>query len=255
MAVAPRVGLFVTCLVDLYRPNVGFAAIRLLEQCGCEVIVPENQTCCGQPAYNSGDNESALTLAKQTITAFEDVDYIVAPSGSCASMIREHYPSLFANQPNWAPRAGKMAERTYELVSFLVDIMGQQQVKAEFAQRVTYHDSCSGLRELKVHDQPRALLASVTNLSLVEMDDTEVCCGFGGTFSVKFPDISERMVTDKCALAKQTKADVLLGGDLGCLMNISGRFSRLDMPIRVYHVAEILANMTKDVPAIGEAET
>ena len=253
MAASHHVGLFVTCLVDLYRPNVGFAAIKLLESAGCKVSVPEAQTCCGQPAYNSGDDASSREIAKQTIAAFEGLDYVVAPSGSCAGMIREHYPSLLADDPLWSARATDLAGRCYELTSFLVDVLGQEVVRASFAHTVTYHDSCSGLRELGIRQQPRSLLATVSKLELREMDDTDVCCGFGGTFCVKFPDISERMVTDKAALVRQSGAATLLGGDLGCLLNISGRLSRLKIPVRVYHVAEVLADMS-DVPAIGEAE-
>jgi len=253
MAASPHVGLFVTCLVDLYRPNVGFAAIKLLEQAGCQVSVPATQTCCGQPAYNSGDDASSRDLAKQVITAFDGYDYVVVPSGSCTGMLCEHYPALLAEEPEWSQRAADFAARCHELVSFLVDVLHQPTVAASFAHSVTYHDSCSGMRELGVRQQPRALLASVENLTLCEMDDTEVCCGFGGTFCVKYPDISERMVTDKIALARQTGADTVLGGDLGCLLNISGRLGRLNIPMQVYHVAEVLADMT-DVPGIGDAE-
>lgn len=251
---APTVGLFVTCLVDLYRPNVGFAAISLLEAAGCSVDVPTLQTCCGQPAFNSGDDASTRALARQQIEAFEGFDYVVAPSGSCAGMIREQYPRLLADDPAWAERAAGFAGRCHELVSFLVDVLGVTDVDTAFDHRVTYHDACAGLRELGVREQPRRLLGSVRRLHLDEMDDTDVCCGFGGTFCIKFPDISERMATDKVALAKQSGADTLLGGDLGCLLNISGRLQRLDVPLRVYHVAEVLAGMA-DVPAIGEAES
>ncbi len=253
-----KVGLFVTCLVDLQRPNVGFAALKLLEAAGCEVVVPAEQTCCGQPAYNSGDNESTRDIARIVINAFDSVDYVVAPSGSCAGMIREHYPELFANDHALCGRAEALASRTYELTSFLVDVLGvgPESLIApgeSFKARVTYHDSCSGLRELGIKAQPRALLSAVDGVELHEMQDTEVCCGFGGTFCVKFPDISERMVSDKAALAKSTGADTLLGGDLGCLLNIAGRLSRLDEPMQVYHVAEVLAGMT-DVPPIGASD-
>ncbi len=249
------VGLFVTCLVDLQRPNVGFASIRLLEAAGCKVVVPESQTCCGQPAYNSGDNASAQRIARNVIEAFEGLDHVVAPSGSCAGMIREHFPELFEGDAEWQPRAQALAERTHELTSFLIDVLGADPAQlipdtARFDGIVTYHDSCSGLRELGIKEQPRALLASVTGLDLKEMDDTEVCCGFGGTFCVKYPDISERMVSDKAALVKATGAGAVLGGDMGCLLNIAGRLSRLDQDVRVYHVAEVLAGMT-DVAPIG----
>lgn len=249
----PVVGLFVTCLIDLHRPNVGFAAIHLLEQAGCTVSVPESQVCCGQPAYNSGDDDTARRIARQVITAFEGYDHVVVPSGSCAGMIIEHYQKLFSDEPEWATRASNLAGRCHELVSFLVDVMGVEHLDATFDHSVTYHDSCSGLRELGIKEQPRRLMSSVDGLSLTEMEDTDVCCGFGGTFCVKFPDISERMVSDKVALASQTGASVLLGGDMGCLLNISGRLSRLGSDMKVYHVAEVLAGMT-DVPAIGKGE-
>ncbi len=252
MIETPHVGLFVTCLVDLYRPNVGFAAIKLLEQSGAKVSVPESQTCCGQPAYNSGDQRNTREIAMRTIEAFELFDYIVAPSGSCAGMLRDHYVSLFDDQP-WKKRAEQFSKRCYELTSFLTEVMNYQSVHAKFAHTVTYHDSCSGLRELNIKDQPRKLMSQVEGLHVSEMQDTEVCCGFGGTFCVKFPDISERMVTDKAALIKQSGADVVLGGDMGCLLNISGRLNRLQQTTKVYHVAEILAGMG-DVPAIGEKD-
>lgn len=257
-SVQPTVGLFVTCLVDLQRPNVGFASLKLLESAGCRVTVPEAQTCCGQPAYNSGDQASTRRIAQIVIEAFEGVDHVVAPSGSCAGMIREHYPELFADDPEWAPRAQALAARTHELTSFLVDVLQVDPTAlcsdgGDYVSKATYHDSCSGLRELGIKAQPRALLQAVQGVELHEMEDTDVCCGFGGTFCVKFPDISERMVSDKAALAKATGADTILGGDMGCLLNIAGRLSRLDENIRVYHVAEVLAGMT-DVPPIGAGD-
>lgn len=250
-ATNPRVGLFVTCLVDLHRPSVGFASIKLLEQSGCTVAVPESQTCCGQPAFNSGDDDTSRQIAMNTMTAFEGFDYIVLPSGSCAGMMIEHYPELFKDDPLWLAKANAFAERCHELLSFLVDVRGMRDFGMRFDQRVTYHDSCSGLRELGIKQQPRQLMQEVNGLELTEMKDTDVCCGFGGTFCVKYPDISERMVSDKVALAKQTGADYLLGGDMGCLLNISGRLSRLDQPMHVYHFAEVLAGMA-DGPAIAE---
>ncbi len=249
-----RVGLFVTCLVDLHRPSVGFAAIKLLEQAGCSVEVPPSQTCCGQPAFNSGDDDTSREIAKTAISAFDGFDYIVVPSGSCAGMMIEHYPELFKNDPEWKAKATAFAERCHELLSFLVDIRGMTDFGAHFENNVTYHDSCSGLRELNIKAQPRQLMEQVQGLTLSEMEDTDVCCGFGGTFCVKYPDISERMVGDKAALAKQSGASMLLGGDMGCLLNISGKLSRLDENIRVYHVAEVLANMA-DGPAIAEGKS
>ena len=248
---APCVALFVTCLVDLHRPSVGFAAIQLLEQAGCQVVVPERQSCCGQPAFNSGDDDTARQIAMATIDAFAGFDHVVLPSGSCAGMLIEHYPELFKSEPRWLEKAQDLATRCHELLSFLVDVRGMTDFGARFKQTVTYHDSCSGLRELGIKQQPRQLMSKVEGLTLQEMEDTDVCCGFGGTFCVKYPDISERMVSDKVALARQTGASALLGGDLGCLLNISGRLSRLEQPMRVYHVAEVLANMT-DGPAIAQ---
>jgi len=237
----PRVGLFVTCLVDLFRPSVGFAAVRLLEEAGCDVEVPVLQTCCGQPAYNSGDRADAAALASQTIDAFEGYDYVVVPSGSCAGMLKLHYPKLLAGDAAWQGRARAFAERVYELVTFLVDVRGVESVRAAFHGRVTYHDSCSGLRELGVKAQPRNLLASVAGLELVEMEEAEICCGFGGTFAIKFPDISNAIVERKTSHAAATQPQLLLAGDLGCLMNIAGKLKREGRAIAVRHVAEVLA--------------
>jgi L-lactate dehydrogenase complex protein LldE len=248
----PRVALFVTCLVDLYRPSVGFAAIRLLEQAGCLVEVPPVQTCCGQPAFNSGDRATARDLARNLIDAFAGFDHVVAPSGSCAGMVSHHFPSLFEDDPQYRAKAEDLASRTHELVSFLHDVMGMTKVEARFEGGVTYHDSCSGLRELGVKAQPRALLGTVEGLTLTEMADPEICCGFGGTFCVKYPDISTRMVTDKCQDIAATGAGTLLAGDMGCLLNMAGRLRREASPVQVRHVAEVLAGMTGDVAPIGE---
>ncbi|MBB5689955.1 (Fe-S)-binding protein [Roseomonas alkaliterrae] len=248
----PRVALFVTCLVDLYRPTVGFAAIRLLERAGCLVEVPPVQTCCGQPAYNSGDRASARDIARAVVDAFQGYDYVVAPSGSCAGMIAHHYPSLFQDDPQYRARAEALAGRTHELVSFLRDVMGMERVAARYADSVTYHDSCSGLREMGVKAQPRALLATVEGLRLTEMAEPEICCGFGGTFCVKYPEISTRMVADKCRDIQASGAGTLLAGDMGCLLNMAGRLKREGSPVKVRHVAEVLAGMTGEVPPIGE---
>lgn len=243
----PRVALFVTCLVDLMRPSVGFAAVKLLEEAGCTVEVPV-QTCCGQPAYNSGDRATARGLAERAIAAFEPYDYVVAPSGSCAGMIRKHFPALFDDDPNWLPRAHALASRTHELTSFLVDVLGVTGVAARFDGEVTYHDSCSGLRELKVGSQPRLLLSSVEGLRLVEMEESDVCCGFGGTFAVKYGDISGAIVGAKAGHVAASGARTLLAGDLGCLMNMAGRLAREGSPVEVRHVAEVLAGMAEDAP-------
>ena len=248
----PRVALFVTCLVDLFRPSVGFAAVRLLERAGCAVEVPAAQTCCGQPAFNTGDRATSEAMAKGLVRAFAGYDHVVAPSGSCAGMLRKHLPELFDAEPEWRARAEELAGRCHELVSFLVDVMGVRAVEgARLAARATYHDSCSGLREMKVKRQPRQLLASVEGLELVEMAEAETCCGFGGTFCVKYPEISTRMVSDKARNAQATGADLLLAGDLGCLMNMAGRLKRTGSRLEARHVAEVLAGATDAVPAIG----
>ncbi len=249
-----RVGLFVTCLVDLFRPTVGFAAVKLLEDAGCTVEVPSAQTCCGQPAYNSGAKADAKDIARQVIAAFEGYDYVVAPSGSCAGMIREHYPELFADEPSMFQRVQHLAKRTYELVSFLTDVMGVERVAGQYQGKATYHDACSGLRELGVKEQPRRLLRGVEGLTLAELPGAEICCGFGGTFCIKYPEISDRMVTDKVADIAATGADTLLAGDMGCLLNMAGKLARLNKPVRVRHVAEVLAGMTGEVPPIGAPE-
>jgi L-lactate dehydrogenase complex protein LldE len=246
-----RVALFVTCLVDFYRPSIGFAAIRLLEKHGCTVAVPPLQVCCGQPAYNAGDRADAKKIAAQVIAAFDGYEHVVVPSGSCGGMISQHYPDLFADEPAMAQRAQHLAKRTHELVSFLTDILHVERVDAEWPGTATYHDGCSGLRELGIKEQPRNLLRSVRGLELVEMRDTEVCCGFGGTFCVKYPAISDHMVGDKVQAAAATGAELLLAGDLGCLLNIAGKMKRQGLPIEVRHVAEVLAGMTAE-PAIGE---
>ena len=249
---APRVGLLVTCLVDLMRPSVGFAAVKLLEDAGCIVDVP-SQTCCGQPAYNSGDRAMARTLARQVMRAFAPYDYVVVPSGSCGGTVIKHYPEMFADDPGLAREARALADKTHELVSFLTGVMGVSRVDATFDGAVTYHDSCSGLRELGIREQPRKLLESVRGLDLVEMVDADVCCGFGGTFAVKYGEISNAIVDRKADRVVESGARTLVAGDLGCLLNMAGKLSRRGSPTEVRHVAEILAGMT-DVPAIGRPE-
>jgi L-lactate dehydrogenase complex protein LldE len=250
-----RVALLVTCLVDLFRPSVGFAAVKLLQQAGCTVEVPRAQTCCGQPAYNSGDRTDAERVARQVIETFAGYDYVVAPSGSCAGMVKLHYPEMFAGQPEMRARAEELAARTHELVSFLVDVRGMMQVTARWPRSVAYHDGCSGLRELGVKEQPRRLLASVAGLSLRELPGAEMCCGFGGTFCVKYPEISDKMVGDKAAEIAATGADAVLAGDLGCLLNIAGKLSRLGAAVEARHIAEVLAGAADQTPAIGAPKT
>lgn len=237
-----RVALYVTCLVDLMRPSVGFATLRLLEAAGAEVFVPEGQTCCGQPAWNAGNRGLAVDLAKKAIGELEGYDYVVIPSGSCADQIRNVYPQLLADDGHWAPRAKALAERARELTEFLSEVAPQVRLPGEFAGSVTYHDSCKGLRGLGIKQQPRDLLLQVRGLSLQEMPDCEECCGFGGAFSVKYGEVSTQIVDRKCASIAAVGADAVVGGDLGCLMNIEGRLRRRgDEKTRVLHIAEVLA--------------
>jgi L-lactate dehydrogenase complex protein LldE len=241
-----RVGFFVTCLVDLMRPSIGFAAIRLLQAGGAEVYVPPTQTCCGQPAYNSGDRVDARRLAVKVLAEFEGCDYVVAPSGSCSGMIRTHYADLFADDAAMSVRVTALIAKTHELTDFLVNVLKLDRVPGRFDGTVTYHDSCSGLREMGVKAQPRALLAKVPGLKLEEMPTCETCCGFGGTFSIKFGEISARLADNKCGDIVATGADAVVLGDLGCMLNIEGRLRRRgDATTKVLHIAEVLAGTTK----------
>lgn len=236
----PLVALFVTCLVDLMRPSVGFAAARLIEAAGFEVVVPEGQTCCGQPNYNGGDRKNAQAVARRTMTLLEPFEQVVVPSGSCAAMIKVHYPRLFEDDDEMRARAEGLAAKTDELTVFL-DRVGANPLAERGGMRLTYHDSCSGLRELSIHDQPRRLLERADGVEVVEMREPEVCCGFGGLFCVKYPDVSGRMASNKTADIEATNADAVAMGDVGCLLNVEGRLSREGRPIRAYHIAEVLA--------------
>ncbi len=242
-----RVGLFVTCLVDMMRPRIGFSALKLLEAAGCEVTVPATQTCCGQPGYNSGDRASALGLAKKVLAEFEACDYVVAPSGSCAGMIRTHYADLAKDDEALAARMARLSAKTYELSDFLTNIAKLESVPGNFQGSITYHDSCAGLRELGVKAQPRALLAKMPGVSLTEMPGAEECCGFGGAFSVKFGEISAAIAERKCEGIRAANADAVVLGDLGCMLNIEGKLRRMgDEKTRVLHLAEVLAGDTED---------
>ncbi len=241
-----RVGLFVTCLVDLMRPSIGFAAIKLLEAAGCEVHVPATQTCCGQPGYNAGDRAAARALAAKVLDEFDGCDYVVAPSGSCAGMIRTHYPGLFRDEAHLAVRVERLCARTYELTDFLASVAGLEAVPGTYTGTVTYHDSCSGLRELGVKRQPRALLARMSGVELREMPDCEQCCGFGGTFAVKFGAVSAAIADRKCEAIEASGARAVVLGDLGCMLNIEGRLRRRgNEAIAVLHVAEVLAGSVR----------
>jgi L-lactate dehydrogenase complex protein LldE len=252
-ASGPTVGLFVTCLVDAMRPGIGFATLRLLEEAGCRVEVPEQQTCCGQPAFNSGDDADAAALARQAIAAFEPFDYVVLPSGSCAGAIRHGYPELLAQDPAWAARAERLAAKTHEILSFLVDVLGFVPEGRRLDATATYHDSCAGLRELGISAQPRRLLAAVEGLELRPLEGSEVCCGFGGTFCVKYPAISNAIVEEKAAAIERTGAGLLLAGDLGCLMNMAGKLHRRGSAVRCFHTVEVLAGLGTG-PAIGDRQ-
>lgn len=249
----PSVGLFVTCLVDSFRPSVAMATVELLEAAGCRVSVPERQTCCGQPGFNSGEQETARAMARMLVQSFADVDYIVVPSGSCTGMIKLHYPGLFEADTDERKACEALADRCYELTTFLQDVLRVKLAESDLTASVTYHDSCAGLRELDIKSQPRELLAQLGAVQLQEMQDSEVCCGFGGTFCIKYPDISGKMVDDKARAIEQSGAEYVLGGDLGCLLNIAGRLKRLDRSEKVYHVAEVLAGRTNVAP-IGCAD-
>jgi L-lactate dehydrogenase complex protein LldE len=239
-----KVGLFVTCLVDLVRPNIGFAALKLLEDAGCEVIVPANQTCCGQPGYNSGARDIAKTLARKVLEEFKDCDYVVAPSGSCSGQMKVHVvEDLFKGETEEA-QFRALSGKWYELSDFLVTVLKIESIAATSDATVTYHDSCAGLRELGIKSQPRALLKQA-GCTVSEMQDAEKCCGFGGTFSIKLGEISTRMAENKCVNIGVAGASAVVGGDLGCLLNIEGRLRRNgDMKTKVYHFAEVVAGMT-----------
>lgn len=246
-APVPRVGLFVTCLVDLFRPSVGFAAVRLLEDAGCSVEVPRAQTCCGQPAYTSGEGPDARA-AEAVIEMFEGFDYVVAPSGACAGMLKRHYPGLFAGDAAREARAKGFSAKVFELTSFLVDVLKVKTVAARLDAAVTYHDCCAGLRDLGVRHQPRKLLTMAGGLELIEMRRADECCGFGGT--LKYPEADQAAAARKTEAVRASGAGALLAGDLGCLMALAGRLRREGSGVEVRHVAEVLAGMT-DTPPIG----
>ncbi|UII57159.1 (Fe-S)-binding protein [Cytobacillus spongiae] len=234
-----KVTLFATCLVDLFQSDVGKATVELLERLGCEIDFPETQVCCGQPAYNSGYVKESKEAMKRMIQSFEHAEYVVSPSGSCASMFKE-YPHIFKDDANWRAKAKALAEKTYELTEFIVDVLEVEDVGARFEGKVTYHTSCHMTRLLGVKDAPIKLLSHVKGLEFTELPGKHNCCGFGGTFSVKMAQISEQMVDEKVQHVEETEADYLIGADAGCLMNIGGRIERKGKPIKVLHIAEVL---------------
>ena len=225
------------------RPRIGFAALELLKEAGCDVVVPEAQTCCGQPGHNSGDRVSAIALARKVAREFADCEYVVAPSGSCAGMIRSHYPEMLKDIPEEERAAlTALSAKTYELTDFLVNVVRFTPDKKSSIKTITYHDSCSGLRELGVKQQPRTLLAKVQGVELREMNECEQCCGFGGAFALKFGEISSHIAERKCENITGSGADAVVLGDLGCMLNIEGRLRRRgDAKTQVLHVAEVLS--------------
>jgi L-lactate dehydrogenase complex protein LldE len=236
-----RVSLFITCLADSLFPEVGESVVRILHRLGCQVDFPEGQTCCGQPAYNSGYLRETRDVAVTLLDAFEESEYVVTPSGSCAGMIGHGYPDLFADDPVLLSRAQRLAKKTYEFSQFLVDVLGVTDLGAELNARVTYHPSCHAMRLMGVKDQPETLLRHVKGLTYVELPNKTECCGFGGTFSVKMGEISAAMVSDKVNHVLQTRAEILTGTDMGCLMNIQGRLRREGHEVEVMHLAQLLA--------------
>jgi L-lactate dehydrogenase complex protein LldE len=236
-----RVSLFIQCIVDGIYPEVAEAMVRIFNHLGIAVDCPKDQTCCGQPAFNTGYRRAARRAARHFIEVFERSPLIVCPSGSCVAMVRHHYAELFTDAPAWQARAMDVARKTFELTEFLVDVLGVTDLGARFDGRVTYHDSCHLLRTLGVRAQPRALLSNIRGLDFVEMADSDRCCGFGGTFSVKYPEISTAMVAEKVDTILATGADTVVGCDMGCLMNIEGYLSRHNHPVRVRHIAQLLA--------------
>jgi L-lactate dehydrogenase complex protein LldE len=242
----PQVTLFIQCLVDGFQPQVAEAVVKVLRHLGLSLRYPKAQTCCGQPAFNSGYRREAKVAAKRFIEIFEDAQVVVCPSGSCVHMVRHHYPLLFDGDARWRQRARRVSAKTYEFSEFLVDVLDLDDVGAVHAGRITYHDSCHLSRGLGVREQPRRLLGKVREAVLVEMEESDRCCGFGGSFSVKYPAISAAMLRDKVRFIRACGADTVVGGDIGCLMNIQGMLSRLNLPIQTMHIAEMLADGLKD---------
>jgi L-lactate dehydrogenase complex protein LldE len=234
-----KVSLFVTCLIDIFQTEAGKDTVELLERLGCEVDFPERQTCCGQPAYNSGYVEKAKESMKHMIKVFEHADYVVSPSGSCSTMFKE-YPHIFKGDPKWEERAQRLADKTFELTQFIVDVLGVEDVGARLDGKATYHTSCHMTRLLGVKEAPMKLLSNVKGLEMRPLQNSYDCCGFGGTFSVKMTPISEQMVDEKVMHIEESEADILIGGDCGCLMNIGGRIERHGKQIKVMHIASVL---------------
>lgn len=237
-----KVSLFITCLVDQLCPNVGVAAVAVLRRAGCEIVFDERQTCCGQPAFNTGYRKEARKFAERFIEIFEesDAEFIVSPSGSCTAMVK-HFHELFPNDENWRKRCEKIADKTFEFSSFLVNVLKIENVGAKFSGKLTWHDACHGLRDLNIKNEPRDLLKNVENAEFVELENADVCCGFGGTFSVKYPEISAAILDNKIEAIERSGADTVVACDASCLMQIGGRLSRIGSKVKPMHIAEILA--------------
>jgi L-lactate dehydrogenase complex protein LldE len=235
-----RIALFITCLADQFFPQVGACTVRVLRRLGVEVTFNPAQTCCGQPAFNTGYRREARAVAARVLDLFDDADYVVAPSGSCTAMVRVFYPQLFEGQPRCLQQVAKLRTRFFELSEFLVKILGVEDVGARFPHRVAYHDSCHLRRELHIEQEPRQLLRAVAGIELVELPDYQLCCGFGGTFSVKFPEVSVAMGEDKVRAALEAGAEYLVANDAGCLMHLAGLIHRQGLPLRTMHLAELL---------------
>lgn len=233
--------LFSTCLADTFFPNVCFATVAVLERFGVDLRVPLSQTCCGQPAFNTGNRKEARKMAAKFLTVFRGEEYIVTPSGSCANMVKHEYPVLFRDEPNLLTLAYRVGERVFELSQFLVEILGVTDPGSPYRGKVTYHDSCHLKRGLGVAEAPRTLLRAIPGVEFVEMEESDRCCGFGGVFSVRYPHLSCRMADRKIERILETGAQVVTSGDIGCLMNIGGTISRIGYPVRAVHIAEILA--------------
>lgn len=238
-----KVSLFITCLVDQLCPHVGVAAVEVLRRAGCEVAFDERQTCCGQPAFNTGYRREARKFAERFIEIFEESDaaWIVAPSGSCAAMVK-HFHELFPEDKTWRERAERVAAKTHEFSQFLVNVLKIENTESKFAGKLTWHDACHGLRDLNIEREPRKLLKNVANAEFVELAGADVCCGFGGTFSVKFPEISAAILDGKIEAIEKSGADAVVACDASCLMQIGGRLSRIDSKVKPMHIAEILAS-------------
>jgi L-lactate dehydrogenase complex protein LldE len=237
-----RVSLFITCLVDQLWPAVGMSAVEVLRRAGCEVVFDERQTCCGQPAFNTGYRSEARRLAQRFIEIFEETgsDAIVSPSGSCTAMVH-HFHELFPDNERWRRRAESVAKRTHEFSSFLVDTLGVEDVGAGFRGRVTWHDACHGLRDLNLHSEPRRLIRNVRGAEFIELPNADSCCGFGGTFSVKYPEISVAILDNKIEAIEKAGVRAVVSGDASCLMQIGGRLTRKKSTVRAMHLAELLA--------------